>query len=164
MTYEHFNNSFDHPDCFADRRVADLALQRRMGLLSQRRPGFGRGDSGRSIAAWKIMTSELAQKECNACDGETPPLKGDALLQLKNQLDDGWRVVDERQLEKQFKFPDFRHALQFTNRVGQIADEQGHHPDIFLTYGEVRLQIWTHKINGLTENDFILAAKINEQE
>ncbi len=110
------------------------------------------------------MTSELAQKKCKACDGGTPPLKGDALRQFKNQLDAGWHVADEQRLEKQFKFPDFLQALQFTNRVGEIAEKQGHHPNIFLTYGEVRLQIWTHKINGLTESDFILAAKVDEIE
>jgi 4a-hydroxytetrahydrobiopterin dehydratase len=108
------------------------------------------------------MSSALAKKECTACDGDTPKLKGEPLQKLKNQLDGGWQVVEERRLERQFKFPDFRHALEFTNRVGEIAEEQGHHPDIFLTYGEVRIQIWTHKINGLTESDFILAAKINE--
>jgi len=110
------------------------------------------------------MTSDLAKKECKACDGGTPPLKGDALRQFKNQLGGGWRVVDEQRLEKQFKFPDFRQALEFTNRIGEIAEEQGHHPDIFLTYGEVRLQIWTHKINGLAESDFILAAKVDAGE
>ncbi|HZL13160.1 MAG TPA: 4a-hydroxytetrahydrobiopterin dehydratase [Verrucomicrobiae bacterium] len=84
------------------------------------------------------------------------------LRQSQNQLDGGWKIESEQRLEKQFKFHDFLQALQFTNRVGQIAGEQGHHPGIFLTYGEVRLQIWTHKIGGLTESDFTLAAKINE--
>lgn len=110
------------------------------------------------------MKSELAKKECKACDGGTPPLIGDALRQFQNQLDGGWNVLNEQRLEKQFKFPDFKQALQFTNRVGEIAEEQGHHPDIFLTYGEVKIQIWTHKISGLTESDFILAAKISELE
>jgi len=91
-------------------------------------------------------------------------LKGDALRQLKEQLDGNWRIVEEKRLERQFKFPDFRHALEFTNRVGEIAEEQGHHPDLYLTYGEVRVQIWTHKVGGLTESDFVLAAKIAELE
>jgi len=108
------------------------------------------------------MSSELAKKECKACDGGTPVLKGDALLQMKSQLDGDWQVVNERRLERQYKFPDFRRALEFTCRVGEIAEAQGHHPDIYLTYGEVHLQIWTHKAGGLTESDFILAAKINE--
>jgi 4a-hydroxytetrahydrobiopterin dehydratase len=109
------------------------------------------------------MKSNLTRKK-GKFDGETPQLKGDSLRRFQNQLADGWRILGGRKLEKQFKFPDFRQALEFTDRVGQIADEQGHHPDIFLTYGEVRLQIWTHKINGLTENDFILAAKVGEIE
>lgn len=91
-------------------------------------------------------------------------MKGDALRQLKEQLDGNWRIVEEKRLERQFKFPDFRHALEFTNRVGEIAEEQGHHPDLYLTYGEVRVQIWTHKVGGLTESDFVLAAKIAELE
>lgn len=108
------------------------------------------------------MNSTLAKKECKACDGGTPALKGKALQQLKSQLCDGWHVINEQSLERQLKFPDFRHALEFTNRIGEIAEEQGHHPDIYLTYGEVRIQLWTHKVNGLTESDFILAAKIDE--
>jgi 4a-hydroxytetrahydrobiopterin dehydratase len=110
------------------------------------------------------MISELAKKVCQSCDGNTSPLKGDALKKLQDELGGGWRIAEEQRLEKEFKFPDFRKALDFTNRVGQIAEEQGHHPDIFLTYGQVRLQIWTHKINGLTESDFILAAKVEEIE
>ena len=106
--------------------------------------------------------TDLAKKECRPCDGGTPPLKGGALRQMQNQLGAGWQVADEQRLERQFKFDDFRQALDFTNKVGEIAEQQGHHPDIYLTYGEVRLQIWTHKIKGLTESDFILAAKVNE--
>lgn len=141
-----------------------MALQRRLGLLSQWRLGPDRADFGRFIATTKDMSSELAKKECKPCDGGTPALRGDALRQLKEQLDGGWQVVEEKRLEKQFKFPDFRHALEFTNRVGEIAEEQGHHPDLYLTYGEVRIQIWTHKVGGLTESDFVLAAKIAKLE
>lgn len=111
-----------------------------------------------------VMTSNLAQKECKACDGNTPRLQGVELGKLKDQLDGGWSVVNDQRLERQFKFDDFRQALDFTNRIGEIAERQGHHPDIYLGYGEVRVQIWTHKINGLTESDFILAAKISELE
>jgi 4a-hydroxytetrahydrobiopterin dehydratase len=108
------------------------------------------------------MSSDLAKKECKACDGGTPPLKGDALKQMQNRLTGGWQVPDEQRLEKQFKFPDFRHALEFVNQVGEIAEEQNHHPDIYFAYGQARIQIWTHSVKGLTENDFILAAKIDE--
>ena len=108
------------------------------------------------------MSSELAKKECIACDGKTPTLKGDALKQMQSQLGDGWQVLDGQKLEKQFKFPNFRRALEFVNRVGEIAEKQNHHPDIYFTWGQARIQIWTHSAQGLTENDFILAAKISE--
>lgn len=108
------------------------------------------------------MSSNLAEKTCAACKGNEAPLKGDALGKLTDQLGESWSVVDEHHLEKTFAFDDFRQALDFTNRVGEVAEDQGHHPDIFLTYGEVKLQIWTHKIGGLTESDFIFAAKADE--
>jgi len=88
-----------------------------------------------------------------------PPLKGKDLARLTGELDGGWQVVDDRQLEKEYRFKDFREALDFTNRIGELAEAQGHHPDIFLAWGKVKLTIWTHKINGLTESDFVLAAK-----
>lgn len=108
------------------------------------------------------MSSDLAKKECKPCDGGTPALKGDTLKQMQGMLKGGWRVLDELRLEKEFKFPDFRNALDFVNRVGAIAEQQNHHPDIYFTWGQARLQIWTHKINGLTESNFVLAAKIDE--
>ena len=79
-----------------------------------------------------------------------------------DELPGYWKLKDDQLLEKSFEFPDFKQALDFTNSIGRIAEEQGHHPDIFLTYGEVRVQLSTHSAGGLTENDFILAAKINE--
>jgi len=91
-----------------------------------------------------------------------PPLAGRELADLQAALGGGWRTVDEHHLEKEFGFEDFRSALDFTNRVGELAEEQGHHPDIYLSWGRVRIQIWTHKIDGLTESDFVLAAKIDE--
>jgi 4a-hydroxytetrahydrobiopterin dehydratase len=108
------------------------------------------------------MPVELAKKHCKACRSDTPPLKGDALKQIAGQLGSDWQVLDEKKLERQFKFPDFRTALDFVNRVGQVAEEQNHHPDIYFTWGQARIQIWTHSINGLSEGDFILAAKISE--
>jgi 4a-hydroxytetrahydrobiopterin dehydratase len=102
----------------------------------------------------------LADKTCIPCKGGVPPLRGEALNDLRRQLKGEWTVVDEHHLEKEFKFPDFKEALDFTNRVGAVAEEQGHHPDIYLGWGKVRITIWTHKIDGLTESDFVLAAKI----
>ena len=103
--------------------------------------------------------SALAEKQCVPCKGGLPPLKGQELVRLARELDGGWQVVEERQLEKEFRFEDFREALCFTNRIGELAEAQGHHPDIYLAWGKVKLQIWTHKVNGLTESDFVLAAK-----
>src|SRR5215468_7588250 len=101
----------------------------------------------------------LAEKECVPCKGGVPPLKGQDLDSLTRELQPGWCVVDEHHLEKEFKFPNFKEALAFTNKVGELAEAQGHHPDIYLAWGKIKLTIWTHKINGLTESDFILAAK-----
>ncbi len=101
----------------------------------------------------------LAEKQCVPCKGGVAPLKGKDLARLANELDGGWRVVAERQLEKEYKFKDFREALDFTNKIGEVAEAEGHHPDIYLTWGKVKLTMSTHKINGLTESDFILAAK-----
>jgi 4a-hydroxytetrahydrobiopterin dehydratase len=106
--------------------------------------------------------SELANKHCVPCMGGVPPLKGQALRDLARQLGGGWRVVDEHHLEKSYAFSDFKQALAFTNRVGEIAEREGHHPDVALAWGKVTLTIWTHKIDGLTESDFILAARADE--
>ena len=103
--------------------------------------------------------SALADKECVPCKGGVPPLKGNELARVAGDLGGGWRVVDEQRLEKEYKFPDFKQALAFTNKVGEVAEGQNHHPDIYLTWGKVKLTVWTHKINGLTESDFVLAAK-----
>jgi 4a-hydroxytetrahydrobiopterin dehydratase len=102
----------------------------------------------------------LADKTCMPCKGGTAALKGDALNALKAELPD-WEVVEEHHLHRAFKFPDFKKALDFVNRAGAIAEEQGHHPDILLAWGKAEVTIYTHKINGLTESDFVMAAKID---
>jgi 4a-hydroxytetrahydrobiopterin dehydratase len=101
----------------------------------------------------------LAAKNCIPCRGGVPPLRGKDLAALHEELGSDWRVVREHHLEKEYSFPDFRSALDFTIRLGEVAEAEGHHPDICLSWGRVKLQIWTHKIDGLTESDFILAAK-----
>jgi 4a-hydroxytetrahydrobiopterin dehydratase len=108
------------------------------------------------------MASGLAARRCVPCRGDTPPLRGEALARLLEQLGGGWRVVDEHHLEKEYRFPDFRSALAFTNRLGELAERENHHPDIQLAWGRVRLEIWTHVIGGLTESDFVFAAKGDE--
>ena len=105
--------------------------------------------------------SDLAAKTCVPCRGGVPSLKGEELAALETQAG-GWNVSEAHHITKAFKFPDFREALKFVNRIGELAEEQGHHPDLFLAWGKVEITTWTHKINGLTENDFILAAKIDQ--
>jgi 4a-hydroxytetrahydrobiopterin dehydratase len=101
----------------------------------------------------------LADKECIPCKGDAPALTGSELAKFGRELGGGWQIVREHHLEKEYKFKNFREALDFTNKVGQLAEEQGHHPDIYLAWGKVKVTIWTHKIDGLTESDFVLAAK-----
>ena len=105
------------------------------------------------------MAITLADKECVPCKGGVPKLEGAALVNLAKDLGGGWRTLDGHHLEKEYKFKDFREALKFTNKVGELAEAQGHHPDIYLAWGKVKLTIWTHKVDGLTESDFVLAAK-----
>lgn len=104
--------------------------------------------------------SDLASKTCVPCRGGVPPLKGKALEDLQKQVS-GWSVVNEHHITKTFQFPDFRSALAFVNQVGELAEQQGHHPDILLRWGKAEVTTWTHKIDGLTESDFILAAKVD---
>jgi len=89
-----------------------------------------------------------------------PPLRGEEISKLQAQLE-GWQVVNEHHLRKEYKFRDFKEAQAFVSRVGELAEEQGHHPDICYGWGQAEITIWTHKIDGLTESDFILAAKID---
>ena len=106
-------------------------------------------------------SATLAAETCVPCRGGVPPLHGEELAKLASSLGGGWRVVDEHHLEKEFRFPDFAEGLSFTNAVGAIAEREGHHPDIHLAWSKVRITIWTHKIDGLTRSDFVLAAKID---
>lgn len=105
--------------------------------------------------------ADLAERECVPCRGGVPPLTGEQIKPLAEQLD-GWQVVDEHHLQKSYKFKGFRDPLDFVNRVGELAEQQGHHPDICFGWGKADITIWTHKIDGLTESDFVLAAKIDK--
>src|SRR5579883_1646519 len=93
--------------------------------------------------------SSLAEKHCVPCKGGVPALKGEELEKMQGQVP-GWQVVEQHHLTKSFSFPDFRTALDFVNRVGEIAEAEGHHPDLFLAWGKVDVKIWTHKVDGLT--------------
>lgn len=101
----------------------------------------------------------LAKKRCIPCRGGTPALTADECRLLAAELGPKWEAVNGHHLRRTFQFENFREALDFTNRIGDIAEEQKHHPDVHLSWGKVTVEIWTHKIDGLTESDFILAAK-----
>ena len=110
---------------------------------------------------------KLSESKCVPCEGGVPPLKGAQLRQYKKRLDSeapGWELlVDDTHLGKTFEFPDFKTALDFVNKVGAIAEAVNHHPVIQLRWGLVRIITWTHAIDGLSENDFFLAAKISRE-
>jgi len=106
------------------------------------------------------MSDALADKKCVPCRGGLPPLRGAELKKLHHAVP-SWTVHEEHDIRREFTFPDFQQALDFVNRVGAVAEEQGHHPDIFLTWGKAAVTLWTHKIDGLSESDFIMAAKID---
>src|SRR6202047_5363891 len=122
--------------------------------IAVRHPGVSNIERG------EILMSELAKQTGVPCRGGVPPLAGKELEDLAKQTPQ-WKVVEGHHIVREFKFPDFAQTLAFVNKVGAIAEEQGHHPDIFLTRGKAEVKTWTHKINGLTESDFILAAKID---
>jgi 4a-hydroxytetrahydrobiopterin dehydratase len=107
------------------------------------------------------MPEDLASQTCVPCRGGVPPMKGSELAQIQ-KLVPQWKVVNEHHITRAFTFPDFKEALAFVNRVGEVAEKQGHHPDIVLTWGKVEITMWTHKIDGLTQSDFIMAAKIDQ--
>ena len=104
--------------------------------------------------------SDLAARECVPCRGGVPPMKGEEIQNLLGQVR-GWEVIGEHHLRREYQFKNFRKTLDFVNRVGELAEQQGHHPDICFGWGKAEITIWTHKIDGLTESDFILAAKID---
>ena len=117
--------------------------------------------AGAADQCYVLRVANLIEKECAPCKGGAVPLHGGELARLSEELGGGWRVINGHHLEREFKFDNFRQALDFTNCVGGLAETQNHHPDIFLSWGKVKLTLWTHKIDGLTESDFIFAAKVN---
>ncbi|MFB3817078.1 MAG: 4a-hydroxytetrahydrobiopterin dehydratase [Candidatus Methylomirabilales bacterium] len=101
----------------------------------------------------------LADNACVPCRGGVPPLPPQRVEELLRQLQQGWGLNARGHLERRYTFPDFAAAMRFANRLGEIADAEGHHPDLHVSWGACRVEIWTHKIHGLTESDFFLAAK-----
>jgi 4a-hydroxytetrahydrobiopterin dehydratase len=110
------------------------------------------------------MSTDLSVEKCIPCSIDTPPMEGEELKEMLESIDSSWILVEDRKIEKNFKFKDFKTALDFVNKVGDIAEAEGHHPDIELGWGKVKITLLTHKIGGLSRNDFVLAAKINKIE
>ncbi len=109
-----------------------------------------------------MSTAELAKNTCVPCKGGVPPLEGDVLAKHHADLGADWELVKAHHLERTYKFAGYGPAVAFTNVVAGIADEHDHHPDILLSWGKVKVTIWTHKIDGLTPSDFFFAAKVEE--
>ena len=102
---------------------------------------------------------DLADQQCIPCRGGVPPLPRDRIDALLAELEPGWALTESGHLTKAFEFRDFAGAIAFANRLGEIAEREGHHPDLHVSWGRCGVEIWTHKIDGLTESDFFLAAK-----
>ena len=105
--------------------------------------------------------NSLVEKRCIPCEGGTPQLTPHEILGYMKEVDRGWRVIDQQKIIREFAFKDFKEAMAFVEKVAALAEEEGHHPDIAILYNKVGLTLWTHAVGGLSENDFILAAKID---
>ena len=105
--------------------------------------------------------TQLKDKKCVPCSVGAPTLKPEEIEVFLKDLQDGWELKEDKFIEKTYKFKNFKEALKFTNIIGELAEEEGHHPDIFLSWGKVVVKLWTHKISGLHENDFIMASKFD---
>lgn len=109
------------------------------------------------------MSEDLSSKVCSACRSDEDPLKATESVEKMDELDDDWKLENNHHIKRQFKFDDFQQAQEFVNKVGEIAEDEGHHPIINdFTWGRATIKLYTHKIDGLHENDFIMAAKIDE--
>lgn len=105
---------------------------------------------------------ELGKKKCKPCEGGTPPLDEKEISEYMTQIQDGWKVSENKKILKEYSFEDFGHTMDFVNKVAELAEDEGHHPDMHVSYGKVMIELSTHSIGGLSENDFILAFKIDE--
>jgi 4a-hydroxytetrahydrobiopterin dehydratase len=105
---------------------------------------------------------DLSNKSCVPCRGGVPPLNAQEIESYRKQVGTSWKVNSQGHLHKEFIFDDFMGAMNLANKIAVVAEKEGHHPDLTIAWGKCTVEIWTHKINGLTESDFILAAKIDQ--
>ncbi len=104
----------------------------------------------------------LTDKKCVLCGIDMPPLPPEKIQKYLPEIGKGWEVLENKKIKKEFKFEDFKTAMAFVNAVAEIAEREGHHPDMYIFYNRVIIKLWTHSIGGLSENDFIIASKIDE--
>jgi 4a-hydroxytetrahydrobiopterin dehydratase len=104
----------------------------------------------------------LTDKVCVACEGGIPPMTESEIIKLRPQLDQDWQVIENKKIKREFRFEDYKKTFEFVSKVAELAEQEGHHPTIEFTWGKATITLWTHAINGLSENDFILAAKIDQ--
>jgi 4a-hydroxytetrahydrobiopterin dehydratase len=108
------------------------------------------------------MTIYLSDKKCVACEGGVPPIAGTELERYMAELTLPWDIIEGKKISKEFVFKDFKESMAFVNKIANVAEEEGHHPDISIVYSRVKIELTTHAIGGLSENDFIMAAKIEK--
>ncbi len=108
------------------------------------------------------MSESLKQEFCEPCSLGTPPLEGEELETLYKEVGKEWVLMEQKKMMREYKFKNFKEALEFVNKVGEIAEREGHHPDIAFGWGKAVISLMTHKINGLSRNDFIMASKIDD--
>jgi len=104
---------------------------------------------------------DLSKKKCEPCEGGIPPLDLTEIAEYKKYIQNDWNVL-ENKIIREYLFVNYRHTMDFVNKVADLAEEEGHHPIMYVYYGKVVIELWTHAINGLSENDFILASKIDK--
>jgi 4a-hydroxytetrahydrobiopterin dehydratase len=114
------------------------------------------------IKTLKYDTMDLTSKKCVPCEGGVPPLKNEELKEYLRNINSSWQLTGEKKISRDFLFVNFRHTMEFVNRVAELAENEGHHPVMHVHFGMVGIELWTHAIDGLSENDFIMAAKIDK--
>jgi len=105
---------------------------------------------------------DLSDKKCKPCEGGVPPLNPQEISEYKKKISAGWTVEENHKIGKVFLFVNYKHTMDFVNKVASLAEEEGHHPVMHVYYSRIEIELWTHAINGLSENDFIMAAKIDK--
>jgi 4a-hydroxytetrahydrobiopterin dehydratase len=105
---------------------------------------------------------DLSTKKCKPCEGGVPPLDQKEVAEFKKHISDNWKILEMKKITREFSFVNYLHTMEFVNKVAGLAEEEGHHPDMHVYYGKVVIELWTHSINGLSENDFIMASKIDK--